>query len=407
MNTSPHYDIAIVGAGLVGASVAIALASAGKKVLLLESGNLELNQTIDEDARNTVLGFGSRELLENIGVWGVLQDDFSQIDTVHVSQKGSFGVTRLTKETEGLPALGYLIPNHKILTALYAKLRNCVGVDVSENVSALNIVNNSQSVQLSYQHKDAEVTAMCKLLIGADGTRSGVREQLGIEADITDYEQSALVANVKSSSFETGLAYERFTKQGPVALLPLANKKYSMIWVASPEEVQTLLNLPEKEFLARLQKHFGFRIGLFESCGQRQVYPLRLLRAQQVFHNRCLLIGNAAYTVHPIAGQGFNLALRDINYLSALLGQEDDPGLDVVLEQYERERREDVDRIIRFTDGLLRLFSSQSRFLKHARGAALMILGQSPLLQRQVSRQGLGLFRNNVSALASRSESRE
>jgi len=383
MSTMSDFDICIVGAGLVGATLAIALAASGKKILVLEAGTLAVNQAAENDARNTVLGFGSRELLVKIGVWAALQDQLAEIDTVHVSQKGSFGATRLTKETEGLPALGYLLPNHKILSALYEQLGELENVVILENISEIDFIQDERAVNLTFNQEGSPASAIGKLLIGADGGRSAVRKRLGVRADITDYAQSAIVANVGASSFKPGLAYERFTNHGPVALLPLANEQYSAIWVAPPDEAQVLMELPEHEFLARLQKHFGHRVGLFASCGVRQSYPLQLLRAQKIYRDRCLLIGNAAYTVHPIAGQGFNLALRDIDYLSQLLADKNDPGLDVHLEQYESERREDVDRIIRFTDGLLRLFATRSRFLSHVRGVALTTLGQFPALQRK------------------------
>ncbi len=398
------FDIGIVGAGLVGASLAVALGSSGKKILMLESGSLSRNQKAGQDARNTVLGFGSKELLEKIGVWDALQEHLAEIDTVHVSQKGSFGVTRLSKETEGLPALGYLLPNYKILSSLYRKLDDFDNVETFENVSGLELAPQDDGVNLVFKHEGSSTNATCKLLIGADGARSQVRKQLGFKADITDYNQSAIVTNVSATCFSPGVAYERFTQSGPVALLPLANQQYSTIWVAPPEEIQTLMDLSGQEFLARLQKHFGFRVGTFESCGDRQSYPLQLLRAQRIYRNRCMLIGNAAYTVHPIAGQGFNLALRDIDYLSELLADKHDPGADVLLAQYENDRRSDVDRIIGFTDGLLRLFATKSRLLNSARGIALTTLGQVPALQRQVSRQGLGLFRSRLGLLEQRSQ---
>jgi len=361
---------------------------------IVESSRIDLNTTKGTDLRNTALGFGSKAILQKVGVWDALQGDLAEIESVHVSQQGKFGVTRLNKETESLPALGYLAPNHKILSALYANLEAHANVKIIDQVSDLQLTPGPQSVEVKLSYEGQAQLITSRLLVGADGTQSAVRQQLQIDADITDYEQSAVIANVSTSAFTTGVAYERFTKQGLVAMLPLADQQYSMVWTMPPEKCGDLLELPDAEFLQRLQKQFGYRSGIFNACGARQTYPLRLLRAKQIFRDRCLLIGNAAYTVHPIAGQGFNLALRDVDYLADLLMETVDPGLNVLLAQYESERREDVDRIIRFTDGLLRLFRNPLRGLAHARGVALTILGQFPPLQRRVSRQGLGLFRH-------------
>lgn len=382
---------------MVGATLALALAGSNQRVVILEARKLNPSSSTD-DVRNTALGFGSRQLLEKLGVWQQLEADIAEIHSVHVSQKGSFGVTRLTRETEKLPSLGYLAPNHKILAVLYQLIAKSSQIELIDGVGEVTLDQQERHVNVTYTDDDEERLIQAKLLMAADGTNSSVRAQCNIDSELTDYKQSAVIANVSASKFKPGVAYERFTKDGPVALLPLATNEYSMVWSMSPEAAIEVMALDQKQFLSRLQKHFGYRAGLFESYTQRQVYPLRLLRSSTVYEGRCLLIGNAAYTIHPVAGQGFNLALRDLSYLAALLKDVVDPGLEIYLDQYQQERKSDVDRIVNFTDGLLKTFSNDSTLFAHARGAALAILGQSSYLQRQVSRQGLGLFQHDQNA---------
>ena len=387
-------DVCIVGAGMVGATLALALAGSNQRVVLLEARKLDSSATTD-DVRNTALGFGSRQLLEQLGVWRQLENDIAEIHSVHVSQKGSFGVTRLNRETEKLPALGYLAPNHKILTALYQLIAENSQIELIDDIGDVVLDQQKRHVNIAFAQEGEDKSIQARLLLAADGTNSSIRSQCNIATEVTDYEQSALIANVSASKFNYGVAYERFTKDGPVALLPLANQEYSMVWTMRPEVAAEVMALEKKQFLERLQKHFGYRVGLFESYTRKQVYPLRLLRSHTVYQGRCLLIGNAAYTIHPVAGQGFNLALRDLSYLAALLKDVADPGLEIYLDQYQQDRKSDVDRIVNFTDGLLRTFANDSRVLAHARGAVLTVLGQSSFLQRQVSRQGLGLFQHD------------
>ncbi len=390
-------DICIVGAGMVGATLALALARSNHRVVILESRTLNSSTPVS-DVRNTALGFGSRQLLESLGVWQTLEDDIAEIHSVHVSQKGSFGVTRLSRETENLPSLGYLAPNYKILVALYQLIAENSNIELIDGVGEVLLEQQDRQVNISYTDNDKHQRITTRLLLAADGTNSSIRTQCNIETELTDYHQSAVIANVTASKFKSGVAYERFTKDGPVALLPLASNEYSMVWSMSPERAEQVMALDQEEFLAQLQKHFGYRVGIFKSYTQRQVYPLKLLRSTKVYDGRCLLIGNAAYTIHPVAGQGFNLALRDLSYLAALLDGVADPGLEIYLDQYQEQRKADVDRIVNFTDGLLRTFTNDSKLFAHARGAALAILGQSSFLQRQVSRQGLGLFQHDLNA---------
>lgn len=395
MSIDTDVDVCIIGAGVVGASLALALAGSGKKILLLEAKRIAVD-VVPDDVRNTALGYGSRQLLERLGVWDELTDQIAEIQTVHVSQKGHFGVTRLTRETERLPSLGYLVPNHKMLASLHDLVAAHASIALHDQVTDIAFEQHERMVTLAFDSDAVRQRMSCKLLVGADGTNSVVRSALEIESDLTDYEQTAVISNVSASAYQPGVAYERFTTHGPIALLPLATKgQYSMVWPVPPALADELMALDQDAFLARLQQHFGHRVGLFEECSKRQIYPLKLMRAREIYRPRCLLIGNAAYSIHPVAGQGFNLALRDLSFLADLLKDAEDPGLELHLEQYRVARKDDVDRIIKFTDGLLRLFGNPSPVLAHARGAALSVLGQFPSLQRQVTRQGLGLFQHN------------
>ena len=386
-----QYDIVIVGGGMVGASLAVALARTDFRIAIIEATEQQQAQSFSYDERSSALGFGSREILESMGVWDKILADAEPIQAIHVSQKGYFGTARLTAVEEHLPALGYVVPNRVTGSALYAKMREQAGLDIIVPARVDNIITSEQIATLEITQAGEKRQISTRLLVAADGAGSGIRKQLGIATRQADYGQHAVIANVTIGLPHQNQAYERFTIEGPVALLPLTEDRCSLVWTQTSEAAAETMALSDEDFLSALQKHFGYRLGFFQRVGERQNYPLSLQQAEQMTAQRSLLVGNAAHTIHPIAGQGFNLALRDVAVLAELLQQADDPGDVKLLQAYEAKRSKDIAQVVRFTDGLLRLFTNSSRPLAHLRGASLVVLGRSAFLKRQLARRGMGL----------------
>ncbi|HID82490.1 MAG TPA: 2-octaprenyl-6-methoxyphenyl hydroxylase [Chromatiales bacterium] len=391
-----QYDIVIVGGGLVGASLAVALAKTDFRIALIEATEIKLAESFSYDERSTALGFGSRKILESMGVWQSISPDAEPILAIHVSQKGYFGTTRLSAAEQHLPALGYVVPNRVTGSALYAQMSKQRRLDVIVPARVERVITGEQSTKLEITRAGERSQISTRLLVAADGAGSGIRNQLGIPTRQIDYRQHALIANITPELPHQNQAYERFTAEGPVALLPLTEGRCSLVWTLTPEASAEVMALSDEAFLRALQQHFGYRLGFFQRVGERQNYPLSLQQAKRMTAQRGLLIGNAAHTIHPIAGQGFNLALRDVAVLAELLQQADDPGRAEILQTYATQRSKDITQVVRFTDGLLRLYTNPSRPLAHLRGASLSMLGRSGFLKRQLARRGMGLFNGGL-----------
>lgn len=388
-----QYDIIIVGGGLVGASLAVALAKTDFRIALVEVAEVKQAQSFSYDERSSALGFGSRKILDSMGIWDEIKSSAEAIETVHISQKGYFGTARLTATEERLPALGYVMPNRVTGSALYTHMSSQSNLDILAPAKVEKVKTYEQVVTLIINQAGEKREINTRLLVAADGAGSLIRSQLGITTRQVDYHQHAVIANVTPGKPHQNQAYERFTADGPVALLPMTEGRCSLVWTQSPEAAVETMALSDEYFLQSLQRHFGYRLGFFQHVGKRQNYPLSLRQADQMTAQRSLLIGNAAHTIHPIAGQGFNLALRDVETLANLLQQTDDPGRAELLQSYEAQRRQDIAQVVRFTDGLLRLFANPSRPLAHIRGASLGLLGRSRFLKRRLARRGMGLLK--------------
>jgi len=312
--TDTRVDVAIIGGGMVGASLAVGLAGTGVSTLLVEGTAPGSKIQPSFDDRTTALGNASRRIFQALGVWDRLAPEASAIRTIHVSDAGRFGFARLKAQEQGIDAFGYVITNRVIGAALWEKLQ---GADVLLRVPARPEQVEIGADAVTFRVGDESVSA--RLVVAADGAHSVVRAAAGIEADVEDYEQIAIVANVAADRPHDGTAYERFTESGPLAVLPLHDGSYGVIWTCTPDRATEVLSFDNNTYLRELQERFGWRAGRFVRAGVRASYPLKLTRAATTVASRTVLIGNAAQALHPVAGQGFNLGLRDAAMLAEVI----------------------------------------------------------------------------------------
>ncbi|MDD4929507.1 MAG: FAD-dependent monooxygenase [Gallionella sp.] len=378
-NSVAFYDIAIIGGGPVGAALARALQGSSLRVCVLESRPAN---TASTDARALALSYGSRLLLERLGVWGQLQD-VSAISTIHISQKQSFGRAVLRAEEMNVPALGYVLPYPALQDALTASL------DATETLFGASVTSlNSEAghAVVGYRQDGAEQQLHARLAVVADGGKLLAPQ---FPPTFEDYGQSALITHVTCAAPKPGTAFERFTTQGPVALLPYKNG-YEIVWTASHQRAEEMLSWDDARFLSELHQHFGDRVGEFLTAGARSCYPLGLKKAPALSPMpHTLLIGNAAQTMHPVAGQGFNMGLRDAWELAQLILDAAPEALssEEMIASYARRRRIDREAGIHFTDGLVRLFSNDLPVLGVGRAASLTVLDCLPFAKRFVAKR--------------------
>jgi 2-octaprenyl-6-methoxyphenol hydroxylase len=389
----PQFDILIAGGGMVGATLAVALADTGYRVGVIEARPFGEPGQPSYDDRSIALAWGSRLLLERFGLWEALSPSATPIHRIHVSDRGRFGAARLSADEEGVPALGYVVENRAVGAVLYRRLQALADVQViaPAEIEAVDADPHRVLVQARTESGSRQIEA--RLLIAADGAQSTIRERLGFPLQKADYGQTALIANVTPEKDHAGIAFERFTDEGPLALLPMSEGRCSLVWTHRSEAVADTMQLDDAAFLERLQARFGWRLGRFLKVGQRAAYPLALLKSGRYVQGRVVLAGNAAHTLHPVAGQGFNLGLRDIAVLAGLLQAhpDEDPGDAALLAEYERSRQDDLKTVVRFTDTLARLFANPWPPLAHARAAGLVAVDLIPTLRHMLARQNMGL----------------
>lgn len=380
-------DVAIAGGGMVGLSLAAALADLPLEVAVVEPVAAEADEQPSFDARTTALSSGSRRVLEAVGVWPALAARATPIRRIHVSERGAFGTATLEAGEQGLPALGYTIENRLLGLALRERVARAKGVHLRPGRVA-GLEPGADAVRLL---TDAGEAIEARLLVAADGARSSVRDALGIGASVADYGQQAVIAHVDTTKFHAYTAYERFTATGPLALLPIVEGRSAVVWTLAPDAARRALALDDGAFLAELQQAFGLRLGRFTRVGRRQAYPLALTQAERLTVPRAVVLGNAAQSLHPVAGQGFNLALRDAAMLAELLAEGGDPGAPALLARYAEWRTPDREAVVRFTDTLVRGFGLPLGPLRRARGHGLVLFDLLRPVKREFARRTMGL----------------
>lgn len=371
-----HADIVIVGGGPVGAALALALEHGGLRPALLEARAEPLPQ---RDPRALALSYGTMLILRRLGIWDALPGP-TPIAAVHVSQRGGLGRVWLDAAAQKVSALGYVVDYDALDRALRQALAGS-GVHYLEGAAVGRSRTTAGYAVVDFVRQGVQRQLTARLLARADGgTGSGQRAR--------DYGQSAVVALVRSELAHGNTAYERFTPDGPLALLP-SGEGLALVWTTRPPQAEALCALGEADFLAALQRQFGDRLGRFTECGPRKAFPLALRHAEPVTRRRTVLLGNAAQTLHPVAGQGFNLGLRDAWELAAeaLATPPREIGGEAMLARYRAGRRLDRTGAILFTDGLVRLFSNGHPLLRHGRGLGLLALEALPPVKGFLARR--------------------
>jgi 2-octaprenyl-6-methoxyphenol hydroxylase len=386
-----EFDVAIVGGGMVGASFALALRGTKLRVLLIESVPPDSASQPSFDERTTALGNGSRQIFESLGVWSAMVGDSAAIRSIHVSDAGRFGVARLDAQEQGVPAFGYVVPNRVIGRVLWAALRDAPNITLAVPAQLNAATLRDDAVLLDVVIDGQAETIRAAVAVAADGSGSVLRASAGIDAAVEDYDQVAIVVNAATDKPNNGEAFERFTSSGPLAVLPVTGGGYAVVWAVKPERAAELLALDEAAFAAELLAAFGWRAGRWSRIGRRNTYPLALSRAAETVSGRVVLIGNAAQALHPVAGQGFNLGLRDAATLAEMLVRADiTPDYVELLGKFAAWRAEDRGGVTRFTDNLVKLFGSDTPGLGLVRNFGLLLFDLSPTAKRALSRVSWG-----------------
>jgi 2-octaprenyl-6-methoxyphenol hydroxylase len=395
MADSDHYDVVIVGGGMVGASLAIALGGSTLRIALLEAVPFRDDAQPSYDDRAIALAYGTHRIFAGMGLWDALQGETTPIHSIHISDRGHFGFTRLDCRDEGVAALGYVAVSRAMGGMLAERLRQLPNVELLCPATVTNVVLGGRHAEVVIDGDEAPRRLSARLVVAADGATSQVREWLGIDALRWEYDQTAVITNITPEAPHRNRAFERFTDSGPLALLPMSDNRCSVVWTVRSEHADEVMNLEDAPFLDALQERFGTRLGSFQRVGKRRAYPLMLVRAEEHVRPRLALIGNAAHTLHPVAGQGFNLGLRDVAVLAEVLCDAVAAGRDIgdleVLQSYAQWRRRDHYKMIAFTDGLARVFANPLAPLRALRNAGLLAVDVVPPLKHILTRHTMGL----------------
>ena len=390
-------SVVIVGGGIAGATLALALSQLTQGQLsidLIEAKPLAEHHDTGFDSRSLVLAEGTCQMLAQLGIWQVIEHKAEAIKTIQTSEQGHAGLVTFSARAFKLPAFGRVIELSDVGKGLASLLRQQPNIRLHCPVHVVDIERTLEAVALTLNNGQQ---LSGKLAIAADGAHSLLAEQLNIPVNHSDYRQVAIIANVRCATPKTGWAFERFTPQGPLALLPMINQRHSLVWCHHSAEQYRVERWSDDEFIHHLQHAFGWHLGPIEKVSEHHAYPLALQYRTQHISHRVAFVGNASQTLHPIAGQGFNLGLRDVMALANVVNQaiqsDEDIGSYVVLDRYQQARLADQQKMVTFTDGLVRLFSSDNLLLTGVRNLAMFTLDQSSCLQRQLIKQAMGEFK--------------
>ncbi len=399
-----QQEVIIVGGGMVGLSLALMLAKANIAVKLLEAikypnyddANLAPYHS-SFDARNSALSRRSVQIYQELGLWNALQEHATPIFEVHITEQGSFGKARLKAEQEKVESFGQVIENAWLGRVLLTEVRKQPLIELIDGVQVTSLKQDADQAHIEAVRGEESLSLQSKLVIAADGRDSFCRKALGIGADEHDYDQVAIVTTVQTSKLHQHVGFERFSPLGPLALLPLPGEyRRSVVWpVKKGTEAEWLGEENDQHFLDALQETYGDRAGKFQKTGRRFSFPLSQVLAEKQAIGRVVLMGNAAHTIHPVAGQGFNLCMRDayvlVRSLKEQLSKSADIGEPSMLLAYEQARLTDQQRVIKFCDTVVRGFSNQNLLLKLVRNTGLLAFDMIPGVKPLVANYAMGL----------------
>jgi 2-octaprenyl-6-methoxyphenol hydroxylase len=388
------YDILIVGGGLAGNCLALALKDSGLRIAIIEASTREQLHHSPAGDRALALSAGTIKNLQALNAWKGVETVATAIKDIHISDQGHFGKARLSAKKMAVNALGYVISARDIEDNV-AKLVGQAGIEQFCPARVVGIMPGLESVNISLKQKGQSINLSARLLVGADGGQSSVRSLLEIPQQVTDYGQTAIVTTVKTSLPHKNVAFERFTKSGPLAILPTKNEECSVVWTRTHEQADDLITTNEQDFVDQLQRCFGYHLGQLTLTAPRRAFPLTLIRAETMLSGRTVIIGNAVHQLHPVAGQGFNLGIRDVMQLAEMLiaqvQKNNDVGEPGFLKQYEHARQKDHDQTIGFTDNVVKIFSTDWFPVAAARSISLAVMDHIPIAKSILSKHAMGL----------------
>ena len=388
------YDLVIAGGGLAGNCLALALKDTGLKIAIIEVHTRKQLHDSPAGDRALALAAGTVKMLEALGIWQGIAQAATAIKNIHISDQGHFGKVRLSAQKEHVEALGYVITARDI-EAHVAKLVTDANIKLISPARLVGLMAGRNAVNVSLKRGDEPFNISAKLLVGADGGNSSVRKLLEIPQHITEYGQTALVTTVKSSLPHNNTAFERFTASGPLALLPVDTDHCAVVWTRSSEDADALMSGSEADFRSELQQCFGYKLGELSLAAPRRAFPLSLIRAEKMIAARTVIIGNAVHQLHPVAGQGFNLGLRDVVQLAEMIIKQHQENQDIgaadFLTAYAQSRQKDHDQTIGFTNSVVRIFSNDWLALAAARNIGLAVLDHIPAAKTWLTRHAMGL----------------
>jgi 2-octaprenyl-6-methoxyphenol hydroxylase len=392
------YDIIIAGGGMIGTSLGLALAPLQLKIAVVEAVARGAEQQPSFDDRSTALSRSSQRMFEAMGLWPDIVAASTPIRSIHVSDKGRFGFSHIDAIQQKVEALGYVVINRVLGQVLQDALKEVAGLDLVCPGTITAVETSDNLIEVAVDEAGRSRSLSCRLLVAADGANSAVRDMIGISASRVDYEQWAVIGNVLPSMAPDNRAFERFTETGPVAMLPVADNRAGFVWMLSPDSAKDMLSLTDAEFTKQLQETFGYRLGRFSKVGKRAAYPLALTKANGLIARRSVVVGNAAHGLHPVAAQGFNLGMRDVAALcdciaDARIEQSEsfDCGDPAILENYADWRRDDQGKVVRFTDGIVRLFGDTRPPVRALRNLGMLAFDMIPGVRKAFAKHTMGL----------------
>ena len=385
------YDIVIAGGGMIGTSLALALAPLSLRVAIVEAVPRAAVAQPSFDDRSTALSRSTQRMFAAMGLWDDIAAAATAVKQIHVSDQGRFGFSHIDAEEQNVEALGHVVINRVLGSCLQNALDDLPDVDIicPAKISAARVAPDSATVTVQHENGDS-AELQCRLLVAADGARSAVRDMLGITASHKAYGQRAIVGNLLSEKSLQNCAYERFTQHGPLAMLPITDGRAGFVWTVAEDDADRILELDDGAFLAELQDAFGYRLGTFSRVGKRASYPLHLSKAMRLTATRAVLVGNAAHGLHPVAAQGFNLGLRDVAALCDCIAGYDLDDAEL-LDSYAAWRKADQGKLVGFTDGLVQLFSSNRRSVRALRSVGMLGFDVVPGVRSLFAKHTMGL----------------